>query len=207
MSNNQETQIKQDIEQLSQTLAETRAELKELPEAIAQETSKALTPLQTMQDLLPQIAEAFDQVEATQRDSLQQLSEEMVSLSSKELQSTVQPIKEGLKQLNSTTKELRSLHPELLAMTGQLQTSSDQLSAQIAAQRKELNQPLWRRALVTAAISITAALVVVIGQVALEPTKTDPDTQADAQWARQIWNKANEQERALLMKIATRPAP
>ena len=207
MSNNQETQIKQDIEQLSQTLVETRAELKELPEAIAQETSKALTPLQTMQDLLPQIAEAFDQVEATQRDSLQQLSEEMVSMSTKELQNTVQPIKESLQQLNSTTKELRALHPELLAMTAQLQTTSDQLSAQIAAQRKEQNKPLWRRALVTAAISVTTALVILIGQAALEPTKADPDTQADAQWARQIWSKANEQERALLMQIVTRPAP
>lgn len=202
MSTNQTTPRKQDIAQLNQALAEAMTELKALPEAIAQETSKALAPLQTMQEALPQIAEAFDQVESTQRDSLQQLSEEMVAMSSQGLQNTLAPLQEELQQLGRARKELTAMQAQLTATMPQLMAHSQQLSQHRAERRKP-----WRRALVTAAISLLSALIVVIGQAAFAPTKVDPDTQANAQWAQQVWSKATEQERELLRQIATRPAP
>lgn len=196
----------QELKQLSQALAQTRAELKELPQAIAQETSAALAPLQTMQELLPQIAEAFDQVEATQRNSLQQLSEEMVTISTKELLTILQPLKEQLQLLSRHTKELNHLPQQLTAAIAQLQNSGKARSNQ----RQRPTMPQWRSALIAVAISLISALSVVIGQSAFAPNQSAEELSAqtlkDAQWAQQVWSKADENERALLMQISKRPA-
>lgn len=214
--------LEQTAERLDQTARQVR-DLEQLPQLVADqvtEAMQALDPVLRMSEQVNQALQAFDRVNSVQRQSLEQLGQELTSQATAametraasmdttlaKLASQVQGLKSTVASMEASSKGIQAL-PQ--ALDSSARAAAEQMrssSRELASQAERVRPSPWVTLGQTLGAAILGALLVAAGQVALNRILPPGDVQKQAQWAGDLWAKSSEQERKLLNQIVSRPA-
>lgn len=206
-------QIVQTIQQLQQQIGRMQQELASLPEAVASETSQALSGLATLRQDVRQVLTAYDQVTTHQRQALDSLTEEMTTKAAASFESKTEALGQktqdlsiSIKQMVSTAQQIDSLPARLSTATSSLETASESLTRAAYS----LLPPLWKRLATVVAVAVLAgaagAMLPETGRAALSALVPPSAEQKELASFRALWRKATKEERELMQQIANRPA-
>lgn len=228
--------VRQSVQALGQMLAETSERLdktarqvqslEQLPDLVADQVSeamKALDPVLSMrQDVLKSL-EAFDQIAAVQRETLESLAQELSNRATSSMQEKTALLVTVLESVTEKTDTLlMGLKVSMNSMTkavGTIQNLPAQLTTDLSGSVTDLNtaaaelktagmelkkqtdraksRPRWKAFAELTAVAVLAAMLVLVGQVGLSKILPPGDAQ--------LWTKATEKERLSLNQIASRP--
>lgn len=225
--------VRENVRQLGQMLAETSERLdqtarqvqslEQLPQLVADqvtEAMRALDPVLQMSEQVNQALQAFDRVNSVQRQSLEQLGQELTSQATAAMETRAASMDQTLQALASQVQSLKTTMASMLASSQRLQAlpqaldsaaraAAEQMrssSRELASQAERVRPSPWVTLGQTLGAAILGALLVAAGQVALNRILPPGDVQKQAQWAGDLWAKSSEQERKLLNQIVSRPA-
>ena len=212
-SSQQQLQIVQTIQQLQQQIGRMQQELASLPEAVASETSQALSGLATLRQDVRQVLTAYDQVTTHQRQALDSLTEEMTTKAAASFESKTEALGQktqdlsiSIKQMVSTAQQIDSLPARLSTATSSLETASESLTRAAYS----LLPPLWKRLATMTAVAMLAgaigSLAAATGHRVSEQLVPPSAEQKELASFRALWRKATKEERELMQQIANRPA-
>lgn len=207
-------------------------ELQKLPELITEQVSLTLAPLETLRQDVESIRSAFDQVTTAQRLTLDTLAQEISRKSVKAMATKVQALDPPIKALTDSTNKIfdgirvsmnllttetgkisalpGALKTDLGLSAGDLKTESGKLVTAALKLKGETDraraQP-WKAWGLLVIASMLGALLVAAGQAGLSWLLPPSALQKDASWMQTVWAKATPDEKELLNRIASRPAP
>ena len=196
------------------------ASLEQLPELVAHEVTQALLPLHSLRNQVQQVLEAYDQVTKAQRKTLDSLATEMsnraaeaMEVKTAALDGVITDLSKQVNGLQSSMKAVQASTAKLSALPSELSKTAEYSARLMKEEAKELmnaahlaRPTVMRDLSFMLASAALAALLVVVGQVALSRLLPPSETQQSANWAAAVWARASEQERKLMNEIASRPA-
>ena len=206
-------QIVESIRTLQQAVTLMHEDLNQLPDAISEQTAQALAPLERLRQEVLRIAEAYDQITATQRQALDQMAQEMTGKAAQAFGQKVQTLDQSLHSLTQSAASLRSSIDSLNETAKRIeglpdrlskaQQSMTQASAKLIEAADETRQNWWYQLLMLIFAGMIGAATIGIGQSVLNRLVPPSAVQQQANWARAVWNNATPQERLLLNRIAS----
>lgn len=209
-------QIVESVRTLQQSVRLMHEDLKHLPDAISAETAQALEPLARLQQEVMQVLEAYDTVTAIQRQTLDELTQQMSASAAQsfeqkveKLDATISDLSRSLSALKTSLSSMEQTAQQVASLPGKLasaQQSMTKAAEQLTEAANETRPRLWRQALGLILAGAVGAMLAATGQVALNRLVPPSDVQQTADWANAIWSKATPEERELLKRIANRPA-
>lgn len=225
--------VRENVRQLGQMLAETSERLdqtarqvqslEQLPQLVADqvtEAMRALDPVLQMSEQVNQALQAFDRVNSVQRQSLEQLGQELTSQATAAMETRAASMDQTLQALASQVQSLKTTMASMLASSQRLQALPQALDSaarsaakamqssagELARQAQKVRPSVWLVLGQMLGAAMLGAVLVAAGQVALNRILPPGDVQKQAQWAGDLWAKSSEQERKLLNQIVSRPA-
>lgn len=202
-------QIVESIRTLQQSMSLMHEDLKHLPGAVSTETAQALEPLARLRQDVMQVLEAYDNVTATQRKTLDELAQQMSASAAQtfeqkagKLDATISDLSRSLSGLKTSLSSMEQTAQQVATLPGKLASAANQLTE--AA--NETRPRLWRQALGLILAGAVGAMLSAGGQVVLNRLVPPNDVQKAAAWANTIWSKATLKERELIEQIVNRPA-
>lgn len=225
--------VRENVRQLGQMLAETSERLdqtarqvqslEQLPQLVADqvtEAMRALDPVLQMSEQVNQALQAFDRVNSVQRQSLEQLGQELTSQATAAMETRAASMDQTLQALASQVQSLKTTMASMLASSQRLQALPQALDSaarsaakamqssagELARQAQEVRPSVWLVLGQMLGAAMLGAVLVAAGQVALNRILPPSETQQNADWAASLWTKSTEAERKLLNQIASRPA-
>jgi uncharacterized phage infection (PIP) family protein YhgE len=188
-------------EKLESTVAQIRS-LEQLPDLVAGQVTQslqALTPVLEMRQDLQTTLDSVGTIAALQRDTLEQLGQELASKATLNMESKVEALESSLSAMQTASEGLQALSETL---TSSATDAANQIRSEARALTKaarEIRPSPWMVLGQMVGAALLAALVVVAGQGALSKL-----TRLDLIKA---YEQANAAERAeLLSRIVSRPA-
>jgi len=215
--------LEQTAERLDQTARQVR-DLEQLPQLVADqvtEAMQALDPVLRMSEQVNQALQAFDQVTAAQRQSLEQLGQELTSQATAAMETRAASMDQTLQALASQVQSLKTTMASMLASSQRLQALPQALdsaareaaqqmqgsSQELARQAERVRPSPWRVWGQMLGAALLAALLVVGGQAVLnKPAPPSAEIQQRADQLSQLVRKSTPKERELLNQILSRPA-
>ncbi len=209
-------QIVQSVMNLETQAEALRSMLGSLPQAVAEQTAEALEPLAKLRAEVIQVLTAYDKVTAAQRQTLDELTQQMVTQATQafeqkagmldkmisDLSRSLSAMKSSIDTMTQTAQRIETLPGLLKKSTQAMTTTANELIAATRSTRPKI----WRQALGLILASIVGGVLVLTGQAALNRLLPPSAVQQNAAWAGQVWRKATPEERELLKKIVNRPA-
>ena len=214
--------LEQTAERLDQTARQVR-DLEQLPQLVADqvtEAMQALDPVLRMSEQVNQALQAFDRVNSVQRQSLEQLGQELTNQAAAameqkagaldktlaDLARQVLGLKSSIASMEASSKGMQAL-PQALdsaarAAAEQMRSSSREL----ASQAERVRPSPWVTLGQTLGAAILGALLVAAGQAVLnKPAPASAEIQQRADQLSQLVRKSTPKERELLNQIVSRP--
>lgn len=213
-------QVRENVQQLGQMLAETSEKLdstarqvqslEQLPSLVADQVSeslKALAPILSMQQEVQTALEAFDRVNQAQRQSLEEMAQELSSQAARSMEQKTASLTATLESVTENTRELlRGLKVSMDLMGGavtKIQNLPAQLTTDLScsvtdlkAQAERLEsagstlktetdrartRPRWKVWAELMTVAVLCALLVLAGQAGLNKILPGSELQAQAQ--------------------------
>lgn len=225
--------VRQNVQQLGQMLAETSERLdqtarqvqslEQLPQLVADqvtEAMQALDPVLQMSEQVNQALQAFDRVNSVQRQSLEQLGQELTSQATAAMETRAASMDQTLQALASQVQSLKTTMASMLASSQRLQAlpqaldsaaraAAEQMrssSRELASQAERVRPSPWVTLGQTLGAAILGALLVAAGQAVLnKPAPASAEIQQRADQLSQLVRKSTPKERELLNQIVSRP--
>jgi len=209
-------QIVESVRTLQQSVSLMHEDLKRLLGAVSTETAQALEPLARLRQDVTQVLEAYDEVTAIQRKTLDELTQQMSASAAQafeqkvgKLDATISDLSRSLSGLKTSLSSMEQTAQQVATLPGKLTSAQQSMSKaadQLTEAANETRPRLWRQVLGLILAVAVGAMLVATGQVALNRLVPPSDVQQTADWANTIWSKATPKERELLKKIVNRPA-
>lgn len=225
--------VRENVRQLGQMLAETSERLdqtarqvqslEQLPQLVADqvtEAMRALDPVLQMSEQVNQALQAFDRVNSVQRQSLEQLGQELTSQATAAMETRAASMDQTLQALASQVQSLKTTMASMLASSQRLQAlpqaldsaaraAAEQMrssSRELASQAERVRPSPWVTLGQTLGAAILGALLVAAGQAVLnKPAPASAEIQQRADQLSQLVRKSTPKERELLNQIVSRP--
>ncbi len=207
-------QIVESVVNLQTEVQELKQSLNSLPQAIANETAKALEPLSQLQQNL-------DTVTAAQRATLEDLTREIASSAAQSIEQKAASLDQTLTRATASTQALATQAQGLADTLNQVTTLPDQLKAErgrllkaseaLRNAAEKFRPKPWRQVMALIMAGLVAGFLVLGGQAVLSKQAQLSEEQVkliqDGQALRQVWSTATEDERKLIRDMLQRPAP
>ena len=206
-------QIVESVQTLQQTVGT-------LPAAVAAETAAALEPLAALRLDVQRVLEAYDQVTAIQRRTLDELTQQMSASAAASMEQRVSQVDKTLRELGAQVQSLRAATAAAEASSKAMQALPRQIAASAAqaaeqmqssagdlAQQADRARPRrWLQALALVLAGLVGGLAAAAGQAGLSRLLPPGAVQERAAALDALWSRATPQERELLKQIVNRPA-
>lgn len=209
-------QIVESIRTLQQSMSLMHEDLKHLPGAVSTETAQALEPLARLRQDVMQVLEAYDNVTATQRKTLDELAQQMSASAAQtfeqkagKLDATISDLSRSLSGLKTSLISMEQTAQQVTTLPGKLASAQQGMTKaadQLTKAANETRPRLWRQVLGLILAGAVGAMLSAGGQVVLSRLVPPSDVQKAAAWANAIWSKASLEERELIEQIVNRPA-
>jgi seryl-tRNA synthetase len=181
---------------------------------------RALDPVLQMSEQVNQALQAFDRVNSVQRQSLEQLGQELTSQATAAMETRAASMDQTLQALASQVQSLKTTMASMLASSQRLQAlpqaldsaaraAAEQMrssSRELASQAERVRPSPWVTLGQTLGAAILGALLVAAGQAVLnKPAPASAEIQQRADQLSQLVRKSTPKERELLNQIVSRP--
>ncbi|MBD3777418.1 MAG: hypothetical protein IE920_09875, partial [Thiotrichales bacterium] len=141
------------------------------------QTAEALEPWENLRAEVQQAITAYDQVTAAQRQTLDELTNEMIDKASQtfeqkvvELDKTISDLSKNLPVLTSSIDTMTKIAQNIERIPDRLKKSAEELTTtanELSAAARSTRPKLWRQALILILAGAVGAMLVATGQVAL----------------------------------------
>jgi uncharacterized protein (DUF3084 family) len=212
-------QIVESVTALQQTVRLMHEDLQSLPTAVATETAQALEPLSMLRQEVKQVLEAYTQVAAVQRKTLDALTQEMARSAAQafeqkagKLDATISNLQNSAQNLVSTVNKAEQSLQKIHGLPDRLQRSQQSLTEASETLRQQAQRPrLWRSIVLTLSSATLAAFLVGAGMLVFAkpaPPSVVPLTQAQQQeiqaglMLEKIWPRLNASQQRWLRMLA-----
>jgi len=213
----QESQIVESVRLLQQATSQMHEDLRALPSAISAEAVQALEPLMRLPGDVQRALEAYDKITAAQRQSLDEMAKALSAGAAKafevragKLDESIQAMKACTQKVQIELADIERTMSRVAALPGKLESAGRdmaQASERLTASAEQVRPSIWWRMLGLILAGVAGGMVAGIGQAGFERLVPPSETQASAQTAVMLWERATPQERELLKQIVRRPAP
>jgi ABC-type transporter Mla subunit MlaD len=225
--------VRENVRQLGQMLAETSERLdqtarqvqslEQLPQLVADqvtEAMRALDPVLQMSEQVNQALQAFDRVNSVQRQSLEQLGQELTSQATAAMETRAASMDQTLQALASQVQSLKTTMASMLASSKGMQALPQALDSsarsaakamqssagELARQAQEVRPSVWLVLGQMLGAAMLGALLVAAGQAVLnKPAPASAEIQQRADQLSQLVRKSTPKVRELLNQNVSRP--